>query len=311
MGRVLDALGPGLDPLDRPAQHPRHRRDEVVLGVGADLAAEASSDVLRDDPYRALRQAQGAAHEEPDEVRVLARHPDRQLLVVGLVLGDHPARLHRRRSQALLEDPLLHHHLGTAEGAVGGLPGDHGDVPANVVGEVDVDLRAVRLEGLLQVHHGGKGLVVDLDQVGRVIRCGFGVGEHHGHDLALVGGLAGGDREPLRHRLLLGREGGDGRMGPGDLALEILRRVDGSNARGGGRLGDVDLLDLGVRVGAAHEGRMNLPRPVQVVDVAAVPGDQPGVFAAMDLGADQLSDGHRYSPPAATGVPAPLAAPIF
>ena len=45
VGHGLEALGAGLGPLDRTVEKLRGRRDEVVLGVRADLGAEAPSDI--------------------------------------------------------------------------------------------------------------------------------------------------------------------------------------------------------------------------------------------------------------------------
>src|SRR5207245_2783939 len=79
-------------------------------------------------------EAHRARNEQADEVRVLARHPDRQLLVVRLVLGEQAARLHRHRRQAVLEDVLFDHEVGFLEGCLGDFGARVGQIPGYVVG---------------------------------------------------------------------------------------------------------------------------------------------------------------------------------
>ena len=54
-------------------------------------------------------------------MRVLARHPDRELLVVGLVLGQDAARLHRHRREAVLQDAFFDHDIRFLEGCIADL----------------------------------------------------------------------------------------------------------------------------------------------------------------------------------------------
>jgi len=127
-----------------------------------------------DDGRMMATWTQGTADEEADEMRILARDPHRELLVEGVVVGQDAPRLHRGGSQPLLVDALLDDDVGRAEPRFGRLPGDDRDVPAQVVGDVRVRLRAVRLERILEVHHRGQLFVLDTDQVGRVIGAAVG-----------------------------------------------------------------------------------------------------------------------------------------
>ena len=230
-------------------------------------------------------------------MRALARHPDRQLLVVGLILGQDAARFHRNGRQAILEDALLDDDVGLLECRVGDVRSGEREVPAHVVCRAVVNLRATVLERLLEVHDGRQFLVVDLDQVGAVGRLALGVGQHGGHDLALVAHFFFCDREALRYVLLFRHEGRGGGVRAGKLALEVARRIDAGHAWRLACVGDVDALDARVSVGAAHKCDVCRALAREVIDVMAVPCDQAGIFAAVDLRAYELADRHVSSLP--------------
>ena len=201
-------------------------------------------------------------------MRVLAGQPHGQLLVEAFVIGQHAARLHRYGGEPVLQDSLLHHDVRFLECGFSQVERRVGEVPAHVVRSGLMRLRSALRERLLEVHHNGQVVVVDLDHVGRVGRLPLALREHHGDDLALIGDLLLGDGEPLGDVLLLGHESGRGRMRAGELALEIARGVDADDA---GRLAcvrDVDALDARVSDGAAHE--RNLAHSVQA-NVSDIP----------------------------------------
>ena len=225
-------------------------------------------------------------------MRVLARHPDRELLVKAFVIGAHATRLHRHGRQPVLENSLLHHDVRLFERRLRDLGPRVCEIPADVVRPVHVRLRAALLESLLEVHHRGQVLVLDLDQVGRVGRLALGLGEHRGDDLSLVGDLFLGDRKALGHKFFLGDKGRRGRMRAGEQALEVARRIDADHAGRLACVGDIDALDACVREWAAHEMGVRGALPREVIDVVAMTGDQARVFAAVDLGTDQLGDRH-------------------
>jgi predicted homoserine dehydrogenase-like protein len=68
--------------------------------------------------------------------------------------------------------------------------------------------------------------------------------------------------------------------------------IDGDNAGRLGRIGNVDPLDSSVRERAPNHCEVNRARKSEVVDIVTSTSDQPGVFAAMDLGANHCGDGH-------------------
>ena len=291
MGGGLDRLGPALGPLDRSAQQLGCARDQVILGIGADLASEAAADVLRDDAESGLAEAERAADKEADEVRVLAREPERHRVVRLAVLGSDRPGLHRRWRQSLLVDPLLDLHLGRVEGFVTRLPGDVGEVPADVVGRARVGRRAAG-ERLLEVAGGREHFVIDLHQVGGVGGLVLGLGDDDGDRLALETDLALGDRVAVGRLLLLGDEGRGDRHEAADHILEVGgdEHGDDPGCRLGG--GGVEARDPGMRVGAADDHHVRGPGPGEVVRVAAVAGDEARVLPALDAGADHLADRH-------------------
>ncbi len=80
------------------------------------------------------------------------------------------------------------------------------------------------------------------------------------------------------------------------VGLELLAGQHADDAGHGLRLLDVDLLDLRMRVRAAHEGRMLHAGNHHVVDIAAGAGDEPLVFLARDPSADTFN-AHQKIPP--------------
>ena len=120
--QVLHAI---LDPLDRLAGQDRGGHRDDVAGIDRHLAAEAAADVGRDDPDLVLGQADVAGHQREhraDGVRRLGGHPDRELAVDLVEVGDAAAGLDRGDVDARDVDVLLDRDVGLGEGAVGGRP---------------------------------------------------------------------------------------------------------------------------------------------------------------------------------------------
>src|SRR6266496_4237897 len=78
------------------------------------------------------------------------------------------------------------------------------------------------------------------------------------------------------------------------LAGEIGCREDTDDSGELARSCGVDRAELGVRVDAAKNARVDHARQPEVVDVRRAPGDQPRIFTPLDTGTDQLrNDWHR------------------
>jgi hypothetical protein len=73
--RRQEVLATCLDPLHRPPEPSRHRRQQHVLGIHVPLGAEAAADVRRDDPYLLFREAQGCSDRRAHSERHLGRRP--------------------------------------------------------------------------------------------------------------------------------------------------------------------------------------------------------------------------------------------
>ena len=110
-------------------------------------------------------------------------------------------------------------------------------------------------------------------------------------DLETIGKVA------LDHGVSVGASG-LGQPQPG--GLEILAGDHGHDARHLHRLGDVDVLDLGVRVGAAHQREIEHARKREVVDVVPLALDEARILLALHGDADRVErfrlNGHRSSP---------------
>ena len=278
-GVRLEVLHAVLDPLDRlPGEHGGGHGDDVAR-VHGDLAAEAPADIGRDDADLVLGQPDVTGHQREhgaDGVRRLRGHPDREFAVDLVELGDAAARLDRGHVDARDVDVLLDRHVGFREGTIGGRPVAPLPVPDVVVLLVlliGTQHRGPRLQRLLGVDHHGEGLVLDLHG-SRAIGSGIAAGgEDAGDLLCLVHHLF--DRE---HHLGVRHEG----RHPVEVVLgEVLAGDDGEHARNGQRLRGIDLHDLGVGVGAAHDVEIQHARKLEVVDVGALAPDEAGVLLAL------------------------------
>src|SRR2546427_12546631 len=89
-------------------------------------------------------------------MRNLTRAPEREALVIAVVLGHHATGLDSDRKEALLKAPLLDSYLGMLPGVlrVRGVS----EVPADLVGGAGVDFGATRLPDALDVPDGGQRL---------------------------------------------------------------------------------------------------------------------------------------------------------
>jgi hypothetical protein len=132
------------------------------------------------------------------------------------------------------------------------------------------------------VGHCRQRVVVDRDGGGAVGRLVGRGGRDHRHRLADEARAVGRERRPAS-----GGETGrlEARRHRCDLAREIAAGEDQSHARNAaGRL-RVDRPHDRMGVGAAHEGRVEQPGEREVVEEASLPGQEPGILQALDVGA--------------------------
>ena len=149
----------------------------------------------------------------------------------------------------------------------------------------------VRLERLLYVENRGKRLIVDVQPLGRVLGSGPAGGDHDRDRLTDVADGVGGKRVH-RRVFLFGDEADRDRERRLEIGHEVLAGPDGEHptclrgARG------VDPGDTRMSLGAANDVEMGDGRLGQVLDKTSRAGDQLGVFATLDRGANQLGDRH-------------------
>ena len=135
-----------------------------------------------------------------------------------------------------------------------------------------------QLERLLGSCHNGQRVVVDRDQLERVVRDVRVLGDHARDLLAL-------------HAHLVGREHGLRVAGERRHPREVVLRQDlaGHHDDDAGKLGGtrrVDRVDLGVRERAAQDRHVQHVGQDDVVDVVALAADEPLVLLALDAAAE-------------------------
>ena len=289
------ALAALLGPLDRAAQPARQGQHEHLLRVDVQLGAEAAADVGRDHADLRLGNAEHDRGEHPEDVRDLRRRPQRQLVHDGL--REAGARLDRVRDQPVLPQAAADGRRRLGEELVH-LAGVERPRVAAVRAEVLVDDRSAVGERGLRVDDGMERLVVDRDELGRVLRGGTRVCDDDGDGVALVARLVRCERPVHRRGGVLGRQPGGRKR-----RLPVVRQVgageDGDDAVGRGGLRGVDALDLRVRVRAADDGHVDRARKRHVVDERALPDQELAVLLAGDALTDPgvRSGGGHLTPP--------------
>ena len=165
---ALAALGRPLDRAVDALRRPHHRR---LFGVEVDLRAEAAADVGRDHAHLVLGQAEHERrHQQPLDVRVLVRDVERVAVVGAAVRRDRGARLDRVRDQPVVDDVELRDVRGLGERGVDRRLVAERPRVALVARRAVVDLRRARLQRVDAVDDRGQHVVVDVDQLGGVLR---------------------------------------------------------------------------------------------------------------------------------------------
>ena len=260
-----------------------------MLGVGRNLDAERTADVVGDHPYSGLGDTERPGERREQMSDALRRSPDRVPTVSGFVLGNDAPCLQGSDDQAVVDDVESGDVGGSLECGGGGVRVAAFPVEGDVAGGGRPQRRRVRHQGGEAVDHHVELLVVDDDPLGGVRRGPAALRNDHRHGVAHV------------HRTVAGEQGArdvDGRLaGSSDHAvrlvewrdavrLQIASSEDRDDSRRPRRVPRVDGNDAGVRVRGAHDPRMYLVSPVDVVDESAAPGEQGGVFAPWHARAD-------------------------
>ena len=178
-------------PLDRAVDALRRPDHRGLFGVQVDLRAEAAADVGRDHAHLVLGQAEHERrHQQPLDVRILARDVQRVRVVGAAVRRDRGARLDRVGDQPVVDDVELRDVRRLGERRVDRRLVAERPRVALVARRLVVDLRRARLQRVDAVHDRGQHLVVDLDQLGGVLRLVARLGDHQRDLIADVAHLA-------------------------------------------------------------------------------------------------------------------------
>ena len=258
-----------------------YSREEEVL------QPEAAADIGAVQPEALLRQVEdGPGELAADAMHALAAQ--QQVEAGAVPAGDGGARLDRRGMDAVVDQLQLDDmggggEAGLGRGAVAALEAEDG-----VAGRLGPELRRAGGQRRAAVHHGGQGLVADLDRLGGVARLGGGLGDDEGDGLAHmadgIGGqrMAGGDddRGDGRHHGGAGQRadalGGEVGMGQ--------HQADAGHGPGGG---GVDAGDAGMGMRGAQDMAVQRAGGGDIGDVAALAGEEAEVLGA----AEGLADG--------------------
>jgi hypothetical protein len=221
-------------------------------------------------------------------VRILVGDVERVAVFGARVGGVRRARLDRIGHEPVVDELELGDMRRLGERRIGRrFVAERPDV-AGIVGRGLMN--RARRSGFRGIGDGGKNLVVDFDQLGRVARLRGALGDHHGNPLADVAHLALCERREgrLLHRLAvhIGDQPAAGQ------AADFRRRkvgagVDGEDPVGRARFLGGNLSDGGVRVRRAQERGVRLARQRDVVGELPGAGEEAVVFLALDARADQ------------------------
>ena len=92
-------------PFHRPADLTRRPETDDFLRIDENLRAEAAADVGRDHPQLVLgRDPDEGGNNQPRDVRILRRIPERETVGAGIVFTDRRARLDRVGRQPIVNE---------------------------------------------------------------------------------------------------------------------------------------------------------------------------------------------------------------
>ncbi len=215
--------------------------------------------------------------------------------------ADGSTHVDRVGNEALVDDALLDHDLGAVDGCRGAVGVTDCPGEGHVVRRVLVELRGAVGGRALGVNHHGQRLPRDVDHVARVDRLLRRLGDDDRDALAgplhVVDGQDAGRIEVVRDATHLASAGASGGPGAGErieLALGVLageHRHDAGHGRGAGR---VDGHDFRVRIRRAQDRGVGHAWELDVVEVVAGAGDEPGILGSLDRDAERGCNGHRY-----------------
>ena len=285
-----ERLGARTGPFHRAVQRLGGKGAERLLGVMKDLRAEPAADIRGDHPQLVLGDAQHEGpHQQPDDMRVLARGVECRLPGPTAEIAHGHARLHRVGDEPVVDELQRGDMRGALERRVHrrAVLLDKTPVVAQVRRQLVMHLRRAVLQRRLHVHDRRQLLDIDLDRLGGVARLLAGLG-HHGGDriahmahLALrehrVPGLLHHLAEPVGDLPAAGDPADPLEIGPGKDTQHT------GHARGRRRVHEGQPPMRHVRPQEMHIG---LTAQIDVVGIIPRAGQKPHVLAPLAAGAD-------------------------
>ena len=161
-----------------------------------------------------------------------------------------------------------------------------------------VNLRRSGTLCLRRINDGGQFAIVDIDLFAGIAGLCQRLGDHHRHRIADMADLTAGQRRMRRHfhrRAVLGMDHPATDQIADLVGCELGAVQNGEHARHARSLLAVDRFDGGVRVRRANEVSVSLARPIDVVGVVTLAGNETLVFLAAHRGANP-GCGHAVLP---------------
>ncbi len=277
MGGRRGVVAARFNPLDRRAQAHREMRTERFFGVHVQLRSEPAANLRGDDPHLVFGDVDHAGQKRPKEMRHLRGRPERQV-TFALVIGRHAApRLDRHGRQPLVDDALLDDAVGLLEApfhvAIRQRPRE-----GHVGSEIGVRQRRSTGDGLFGISHRWQRLVVDLDQLGCVLRNVPIVRHDDGHGMAdEIDAVAREDRVLRRLQVVHARRARHGAAA----VVHVGSDEHGDHAGDGSGGVGLDRRDAGVSIGAAQDDRMQHAGQPDVVGVGRDALDEARIFETL------------------------------
>ena len=267
-----EALDPVGDEFYGSLEQLRQRHRRHLVSIGVHLDAERAADVLGDDADLVLLQVQVLGEQVLHHVRRLRALVHGHALLAGIPVGDDRAGLVADAGVAAEHERGLDHLVGLGEALVG-IARDMHALEGEVVAQLGMDHRRLRIERGLRIGDGRELLIIDLNQLAAVL--GFGAAaRHHGAD-RFAGPAGTVDRDGVLRRgldALQMRQHAD----PGGDDLGKLRAGDdGDHARRFLRRVRIDAFDFRVGMRRAHERHMRHARQHHVADILRAALHQP------------------------------------